>query len=61
MSRRAAPSFAGLIQRSQRDRVLDQKEEKAMLEIYPAWLGRVAIVAQETCLSQGDIVRLTRA
>jgi hypothetical protein len=39
----------------------DQKEEKAMLEIYPAWLGRVAIVAQETCLSRDDIIRPTRA
>jgi integrase len=28
---------------------------------YPAWLRRVAIVARETCLSQGDIVRVTPA
>ena len=35
----AAPSFAGLIQRSQRDRILDANEETAMLDAYPAWLG----------------------
>jgi integrase len=56
----ATPSFAGLIERSQRDRVLDGKEETAMLYAYPVWLKRVAIVAQETCLSQGDIIRLTK-
>ena len=56
----AAPSFAGLIQRSQRDRILDDKEETAMLEAYPAWLRRIAIVARETCLSEGDIIRLTK-
>ena len=56
----ATPSFAGLIQRSQRDRVLDEKEELAILEAYPAWLKRIAIVAQESCLSQGDIIRLTK-
>lgn len=57
----ATPSFAGLIQRSQRDRVLDQKEEAAMLDAYPAWLRRIAIVAQETCLSESDIIRLTKS
>jgi integrase len=56
----AAPSFAGLIQRSQRDRILDTKEESSMLDAYPPWLRRVAIVARETCLSEGDIIRLTR-
>ena len=56
----AAPSFAGLIQRSQRDRILDATEEKAMLDAYPAWLRRIAIVARETCLSEVDIIRLTK-
>ncbi len=56
----AAPSFAGLIQRSKRDRILDAKEESAMLKTYPAWLRRIAIVARETCLSEGDIIRLTK-
>lgn len=27
---------------------------------YPAWLRRVAIVARETCLPEGDIIRLTK-
>jgi integrase len=57
----AMPSFAGLIQRSARDRVLDAKEETALLEAYPAWLKRVAVVARETCLSEGDIIRLTKS
>jgi hypothetical protein len=49
----ATPSFKGLIQRGQRDRVLSADEESAMLETYPAWLQRIAIVARETCLSKG--------
>jgi integrase len=57
----ATPSFKGLIQRSQRDRILDADEETALLETYPEWLRRIAIVARETCLSQGDIIRLTKA
>jgi len=56
----ATPSFKGLIQRAQRDRILDADEEAALLEAYPAWLKRVSIVAKETCLSQGDIIRLTK-
>jgi integrase len=56
----AAPSFAGLIQRTQRDRILDVKEESALLLAYPAWLRCVAIVARETCLSEGDIIRLSK-
>ena len=56
----AAPSFAGLLQRSQRDRILDANEETAMLKAYPARLKRIAAVARETCLSEGDIIRLTR-
>jgi hypothetical protein len=56
----ATPSFAGLIQRSQRDRVLDPKEERALLAAYPGWLRRIAIVARETCLPEGDILRLTK-
>ena len=49
----AAPSFTGLIQRSQRDRILDDKEERALLKAYPEWLNRIAAVARETCLSEG--------
>jgi integrase len=56
----SAPSFAGLIQRSQRERILEAQEESAMLDAYPPWLRRIAIVARETCLSEGDIIRLTK-
>jgi integrase len=57
----AAPSFAGLIQRSQRERILEPEEETALLEAYPPWLRCVAVVARETCLSEGDIIRLTKS
>jgi integrase len=57
----AAPSFAGLIQRSQRDRILHAGEETAMLDAYLGWLRRIAIVARETCLSERDIIRLTKS
>jgi integrase len=56
----SVPSFKGLIVRSQRDRVLDHAEEQALLDAYPTWVRRVAVFAAETCLSQGDIVRLTK-
>lgn len=52
-------SFKGLIKRGRRSRVLSQDEETALLEHYPVWMRRVCIVANETCLSQGDIIRLT--
>jgi integrase len=54
-------SFRGLIVRSQRERVLDVEEEKALLDAYPVWLRRVCTFAVETCLSQGDVIRLTKA
>jgi integrase len=56
----SVPSFKGLIARSQRERVIDEGEEKALLEVYPKWFRRVSIFAVETCLSQGDIIRLTK-
>src|SRR5687768_6862550 len=31
-----------------------------MLNVYPACFRRIAIVARETCLSEGDIIRLTK-
>jgi len=56
----AVPSFKGLIVRSQRERILDQTEERALFDAYPAWFRRVAVFATETCLSEGDITRLTK-
>ncbi len=55
------PSFEGLIVRSRRERVLEQEEEDTLLKHYPLWLRRLAIVARETCLSEGDLIRLTEA
>jgi integrase len=54
------PSFDGLVVRSEgRERVLDADEETALLEAYPAWMKRISIVSRETCLSEGDVIRLT--
>lgn len=55
------PSFEGLIVRSERERALDHEEENALLNHYPLWLKRLSIVARETCLSEGDLIRLTEA
>ena len=58
----ATPSFKGLIQRAQRDRILDAEEENgAVGRSIRHGFSRVAIVARETCLSEGDIIRLTKA
>ena len=54
------PSFDGLIKRVARGgRALDTKERKKVLAVYPLWLARLAEFATETCLSEGDILRLT--
>jgi integrase len=55
------PSFAKLTARSQRNRVLNSDEQTKLLNAYPTWLQRVCIVAIETCLSEGDIIRLTKS
>ncbi len=54
------PSFEGLIVRTKRGgRALDHDERKKVLELYPKWLKRLAEFATETCLSEGDLLRLT--
>jgi integrase len=54
------PSFDDLIVRTERGgRALTDTEQKAALELYPRWMQRIAEFAVETCLSQGDILRLT--
>jgi integrase len=54
------PSFDNLIVRVDRSgRALSLEEQRAALMIYPKWMARVAEFAVETCLSQGDILRLT--
>lgn len=54
------PSFADLIERVQQSgRALTPEERLKVLAVYPKWLARLAEFAYETCLSEGDILRLT--
>ena len=54
------PSFGDLIVRTERGgRALTDDEQKAALAIYAKWMARIAEFAVETCLSQGDILRLS--
>ena len=38
---------------------LTEDEEKKLLALYPPWMQRLAEFADETCLSQGDPLRVT--
>ena len=40
-------------------RALTEDEEKKLLAVYPPWMRRLAEFADETCLSQGDLLRVT--
>ena len=54
------PSFEGMIIRTEKKpRALTLDEQKSVLEIYPMWMARLSEFAAETCLSQGDLLRLT--
>ena len=54
------PSFEGLIIRTKRGgRALDADEQKKVLEVYEPWMRRLAEFAKDTCLSEGDLLRLT--
>jgi integrase len=54
------PSFEDLIVRTKfGGRALTADEQKKVLAVYPIWLARLAEFAKETCLSQGDLLRLT--
>ncbi len=56
----ASPSFEDLIVRIKRGgRALTPEERIQVLAVYPAWLSRLAEFATETCLSEGDLLRLT--
>ncbi len=56
----ASPSFEDLIVRVKRGgRALTPEERVRVLAVYPAWLSRLAEFATETCLSEGDLLRLT--
>jgi integrase len=54
------PSFVGLIVRTERGgRALTEDEQNKLNGVYPPWMRRLAIFDAETCLSQGDLLRLT--
>jgi integrase len=54
------PSFEDLIVRTKfGGRALSADDQKKVLAVYPMWLARLAEFAKETCLSQGDLLRLT--
>jgi integrase len=40
-------------------RALTAEERSRVLAVYPQWLARFAEFATETCLSEGDLLRLT--
>ena len=56
------PTFAGLIVRSDfGGRVLSDDEMKSALAIFAPWMQRLTRFAYETCLSEGDLIRLTES
>ena len=63
--RRAVPDMLQFMpamklpKKGERNRVLNADEYQKLLSAVPLWFRRVLIVAFETCLSQGDLVRLT--
>ena len=53
-------SFRGAIPEAEtRDRVLSGAEAARLFPLFPDWLRRLAEVARETALSEGDMIRLT--
>ncbi len=56
----STPSFEDLIIRVKKGgRALTPDERVKVLAVYPKWLARLAEFATETCLSEGDLLRLT--
>ena len=56
----STPSFEDLIMRVKKGgRALTVEERAKVLAVYPKWLARLAEFATETCLSEGDLLRLT--
>jgi len=54
------PSFEDLIVRTKRGgRELSEEEQKKVLAVYAPWMRRLAEFDVETCLSRGDLLRLT--
>lgn len=56
----SAVSFRGVLPTVKgRERVLSQAEEKRLFDACPPWLRRLGEASNETCLSEGDLIRLT--
>jgi integrase len=56
----STPSFEDLIMRVKKGgRALTVEERAKVLAVYPKWLAPLAEFAAETCLSEGDLLRLT--
>jgi hypothetical protein len=54
------PSFNELIVRTGwSGREITAKEEEKLLPVFSSWMQRLWIFGKETCLSQGDLLRLT--
>jgi hypothetical protein len=54
------PSFEALIVRTERGgRELNEIEQRKVVAVYEPWMRRLAQLAVETCLSEGDLLRLT--
>ena len=54
------PSFEALVVRTERGgRALTEDKRKKLLAVYPPWMRRLAEFADETCLSQADLLRVT--
>ncbi len=56
------PSFEDLIVRTERGgREITQDEQEKLLPVFAPWMRRLWEFGKETCLSQGDLLRLTDA
>jgi hypothetical protein len=54
------PNFEGLIVRTEfGGRELTEVEQQNALTVYAPWMQRLTRFASETCLSEGDLIRLT--
>jgi len=54
------PNFENLIVRTERGgREITQDEQEKLLAVFPIWMQRLWDFGRETCLSQGDLLRLT--
>ena len=60
--RRSVPNFEDLIVRTDfGGRELSEKEQRKALAVYDLWMQRLTRFASETCLCEGDLIRLTFA